>query len=191
MKKILMAVCVMTLVLGMAGLAGATPVTFTDVTTFTASGTDSAEDYVNHGRGDVNKLDGILDYVRWTHHFDFNPELDYVISANLTLSLRDDEDFRLFGVDMEAEIGGGWIESGDWDLGEIDTGDYTYDIDVAYLGDGEFTVTLGSVIGDFYIDESALEITYEPVPEPGTILLLGSGLLGLMAYGRRKKLLKK
>ncbi len=52
----------------------------------------------------------------------------------------------------------------------IDMGEHSYDLDVAYLEDGQFNVTLMSVLGDFYIDKSELRVTYEPVPEPGTML---------------------
>ena len=55
---------------------------------------------------------------------------------------------------------------------------------VAY---GAFGVTLASLGGDFFITQSDLTITYEPVPEPSTILLLACGLLGIGCFARRRR----
>lgn len=46
----------------------------------------------------------------------------------------------------------------------------------------------GYVIVDFQNDERQDMIIKKPIPEPGTMLLFGLGLLSLSAFGRRKKL---
>jgi len=184
MKKFLGIFSALLLVMVWVSSSDATPITFIDTTFFNPTGTNPLEDYVRHGRGTVNKLDGILDYVTWIHHFDFVPPAEEVTAGKLTVWLKDDAEDPWW---FPCEYAFGWAEDGTWDLGEVDTGDYSYNVTASYLEDGKFQIVLGSLGGDFYIDRSDLKVTYNPVPEPGTLLLLGSGLLGLAGYGFKRK----
>jgi hypothetical protein len=205
MKKLAIVLLGLAFIFGLTQVVAAAPITFTDTTEFTATGTTPGGDLDDYGWGEVNKLDGILnyvdgmgplgsDYVAWTHHFDFNPPALEVLSGSLSIQLYDDQVkeykwFRWTGnyIDDKAwEFGGGIAEDGNYDLGEVDTGTYSFDVTASYLEDGAFSILLGSLGGDFYISQSDLTIEYNPVPEPATILLMGVGLLGLAGFSRKK-----
>jgi len=188
MRKVLLFLAAGFLSVVLIGVAGATPITIVDTTLFNPGGTTPAEDYDAHGYGTVNKLDWSLDYVTWTHHFPDAPApaIGSVISGEITIYLRDDEGDVCWNP-FTWDIGVGMAEGWTWAWGDVDTEAYSYNVTASYLDDGEFQVTVGSIWGDFYIDQSDLEVTYNPVPEASTLLLLGSGLPGLALWARTRR----
>lgn len=170
---------------GFSFASQATVINLTDTILFdetSATDTDDgSNDLDGYGYGTVGRLDGAFDYVAWTHDFDFNPPYDLLLDATLTLSLVDDECDCFLTREYAIGIG----EDGTWDFGEVDTGDYAYNVNVASLTDGEYSVFLKSTWGDFYLTQSELSIDYY-VPEPATVLMFSSLVMLLLTVVPRR-----
>jgi hypothetical protein len=151
------------------------------------------------------------DAIRWVQHFT-PPPSGSITAARLLITLDDDDytDENPFG-GTEPEQGhlsmeGYWIPPspyqdhyisliGEAGTFEVDDGtvafDFTQNMINKWLYNGVLDCVFYAEAGDFYIVRSDLEITLadgqpQPVPEPSTILLLGSGLIGLAGYAKKK-----
>ena len=188
MKKLLILVSAIVFVFGLSGVSDGASYKITDEITFDETTIHGSGDPSGWGGQYANKLEHAGDYVQWTHEYDFDPPADTILSAELEIYLRDDENdtYRL----KTWEFAIGWGEDQTWDIGGVDTGAYVFDLNVDFLADGSFTINLMSLWGDFFIDYSKLTIDYESyaasVPDSSIMFLLGPSLIVLGICSRRK-----
>lgn len=128
-----------------------------------------------------------LEKVSWTHDLtDDGFVFGSAESATLTIKFRDDSSSFWDFIELAT------IVVGDFDLqdGEfiyVPTSDWAGSLGVNSLvtlnATGLLNVTVWSTIGDFIVGDSTL--TVSTVPEPGSLILFGMGLLGLGILRRR------
>jgi len=175
MKKLFIILCGVTLVFGMAGIAGAIPCSWTDTKDF-------SDHYI-----------GWYESYSYTHDITddgFVPGSAIVTSYSLSISLYDDggkwDSGEIAYISQPGLLGDAIYDfsftsmTTGWSLAGI--------IDLSL--DGILGVKICSAWGDFYLAESVLSAEgccdSAPVPEPATILLMGVGLLGLVGYSRKR-----
>ncbi len=117
------------------------------------------------------------------------PDLDYLVEATLTITTKDDRD-RAYEYGFVYTEGQWWAAQG-LPIG----GPQVFNVAIDQITDDcRLEVTVVAFIGDFYVTRSVLKLTYDvperdtpaPVPEPGTLLLMGSGLLGMATFLRKR-----
>lgn len=138
----------------------------------------------------VNEKLNTWQSVSWTHNIlDNGFALGSAQSAKVSIQIKDDSTSWIDGLEA-ATIVIGVIDFEDGALVYNAVSDWTGSLGISSLGllntFGELNVSVSSLFGDFWIGNSTLTVKTSNVPEPGSLLLLSLGLLGL-GLARRQK----
>ena len=123
---------------------------------------------------------------------------DALSTATLTLNFEDNECdpsfFCWFGQTETISLA---LDGNNLPSFEVDSGNVSFGVNLALLAaDGILNVTVTRISGDVRFDESTLVASGNrsaapltpptAVPEPGSLILLGSGILALGMFGRKR-----
>jgi hypothetical protein len=139
--------------------------------------------YGKHAGGSENGL-GLADYTDFEISTDSFVQLDltnlWALSPGTGLldmsigSVQEGESWQIFGSDIKGTLGT-----------EIQHGTTDAPTDFTLKGTAEHYTYLGVEAGSGNVLLSTLSVDPTPAPEPSSILLLGTGLLGIGAFGRK------
>lgn len=171
----------MLLVFGMAVTAGATPYTWTDKLDFNP-------EYMIGWKGPYTYIHDITD----DGPVPFVVGEDLVYNYSLSVSLEDDGlDFTILEIETAFIDQPGTSADAYYDFTYTDN---TYGCSIAGVLSlgllGKLWLTVDPTWGDFFLVSSTLTAYGEnntPIPEPATMLLLGSGLVGFAGFRRKFK----